>query len=109
MSPWGFSEDDTGGCMHQSSPDSAGQRALAELLNTAMHHYRQGDLPQTELLCRHVLDLYGDHPAANMLLGLIALAIGLPEFAVNYLERVCNADPSNIIARENLQVARNRQ
>jgi len=95
--------------MSQSNQNSARQRELTELLNTAMHWYRQGNLPQTELLSRHVLHLYGDHPAANMLLGMIALAIGLPEFAISYLERACCADPSSTVARENLILARNRQ
>jgi len=94
--------------MHQFPPDSGAQHSLADLLNTAMHCYRQGNLPQTELLSRHILKCYGDHPLANTLLGMIALNIELPGLAADYFKKAVQSDPGNQDMKNNLKLAKNR-
>src|SRR5207302_11209198 len=53
-------------------PGEVGMATTAELFALAAQHHQAGDLHQTELLCRRVLETDPDHAEARHLPGVVA-------------------------------------
>ena len=84
-------------------------KELSNLIGAATQYFQRGNLPQAELICRYINRLYGEHPAVYVLLGKIALATGLYDFAETYLRRAAEVEPGDREARESLAIARARK
>ncbi len=78
----------------------------AQFLQTAEAHYKRGNLPQAEALCRHLVSM-GEHLAeVYNLLGMVSMSIGLSNHAGIYFQRALKHQPSLKIAKKNLKLAK---
>lgn len=75
---------------------------LPQLIQVALGHHRAGQLAEAEAIYRQVLAADPGHFDALHLLGLIALAVGQPEQAVQLISKALARNPSNPTAHFNL-------
>lgn len=73
-----------------------------ETIKNALRHHQAGNLTEAELLYRQVIDVDSDHPAANHLLGVIALQTGAPKAAVTLMEKSIHVNPGEAAAHQDL-------
>ncbi len=79
--------------------------SIPDAFEAATHHYQEGALPKAEELCRKVLVVEPDHADAWHLLGLIALAVGKNDAAVELVAKATSYQPQNPAYLNNLGVA----
>ncbi|HFD80811.1 MAG TPA: hypothetical protein ENK05_10555 [Gammaproteobacteria bacterium] len=77
-----------------------------KFLGAALECYRKGNLPQAEIYCRAALRNNPAQADALVLLGMIALSVGAPGFAVRHLESALALAPSHPAADKYLRHAR---
>ena len=65
---------------------------VSEALQAALAHHRAGQLGQAEQIYRQILEAHPRHAGAMHLLGLIALEIGRPALAVEWIARAIRLD-----------------
>ncbi len=74
----------------------------AETLQTALAHHQAGRLQQAEQLYRQLLQADPQHAGAMHLLGLIALQVGKPELAVQYISSAIRLNGNQAAFHANL-------
>lgn len=79
---------------------------LAGFIHAAAKSLEQDNLALSELICRHVLNEFGNNAATFSLLGAIAYRLQLTDFSIKYLEKAIHLDPANQMARDLLPKAR---
>src|SRR5579875_1395691 len=68
-------------------------RTMATAFDTAWRHYRAGQWPQAEHLCRQVIQADAGQAGAFHLLGLIAARTGRDDLALDCLHESVRLDP----------------
>jgi predicted O-linked N-acetylglucosamine transferase (SPINDLY family) len=76
-----------------------------QMLQTALRHHEAGELHQAEIIYRHILQQNPNHPAALNLLGVIALAFGQPDPAIQLIRRAIELRPDVPDFHHNLAIA----
>jgi hypothetical protein len=71
-------------------------------LSSAAELLDSGNLPQSEIVCRDILDADRQNTAALNLLGVIAARVGAIDHSAAYFKAALNAEPKNERARANL-------
>ncbi len=89
----------------ESVPPSMSSANTAALLNTALQHHQQGQLPQAEALYRRILAAQPGHPEALHLLGVIGYQAGRHEEAVEQIGRAIASRPNVAAYHSNLGMA----
>jgi tetratricopeptide (TPR) repeat protein len=79
--------------------------SIADLIEQALQHHRQGDLSEAETFYRHILDSDPTHPDANYLLGLLKHQAGQSAAAIPFARQAVLLNPNNPYAHLNLGVA----
>jgi protein O-GlcNAc transferase len=78
---------------------------LSKLIGAAAQFFHRGNLPQAELICRYINRWHGEIPPVSVLLGQIALAAELYDYAEKYFRQAAEAEPGNREATEGLALA----
>lgn len=68
---------------------------LQGALQQASQHYNKNELPQAELLCRHVLSYLPDNPDLLLVLGRVYTRLNMPALAARELRKVVAAAPGS--------------
>jgi len=68
---------------------------IPQLLETALHHHRQGDFQPAETLYRQILQQQPTHPDALHLLGIINAQNNQPQVAVELIQQAIQVDSFN--------------
>ena len=72
------------------------------MLHVAMEHYKQGQLPEAERMCREILAKTPENSYALHLLGVIAGQVGRIEIAVQLIEKAVALHPGEAFFHCNL-------
>jgi tetratricopeptide (TPR) repeat protein len=72
--------------------------SVDQLLQEAMAAYRDGNLNQAELQCRHILEHHPDHVATIQVLAAVAGQFGVPRRGIELINRVIGQHPSHVDA-----------
>ncbi|MBF0370010.1 MAG: tetratricopeptide repeat protein [Magnetococcales bacterium] len=67
---------------------------LPEALNLAMSHQKAGRLQQAEVIYQNILKAQPNHPAANHLLGVLAIQGGRYEVATSLIKKAIQCQPN---------------
>lgn len=81
-----------------SSPD--------QILQTAIVHYKNGNIPQAECLCRYLISLKQCLPDAYNLLGMVSMSAGLTKHAAKYFQAALRHQSSHSAAKKNLKLSK---
>jgi hypothetical protein len=77
-----------------------------QLLQSALAHYSRGNLPQAEALGRYLVSMGEVLPDVYNLLGMVSMAVGLPQHAARYFQRSLKQQPSFKTAKKNFRLAK---
>lgn len=75
-----------------SSQEQGKQLSIAEAMHLAEDYQQAGQLQQSEILLRQILNQNPNHPAALHLLGVIAFQVGQTEMALGLIEKAISID-----------------
>ncbi len=76
--------------------------SVEDKLDAAQLYHRAGNLPQAEEMYREILRDHPNHPEAYHLMGLIALQVGQPSVAKEFMQVAISLDGENAKYRANL-------
>lgn len=78
----------------------------SQLLQSAIAHYNNGNLPQAECLCRYLISIKQNLADAYNLLGMVSMSIGLTGHAGRYFQAALKHQSSLTSAKKNLKLAK---
>jgi len=79
--------------------------SVAQAIDVAISHYQSGNLAAAEAICRQVLAAHPHHAEALRWIGILALAAGRPDEAVQWLSRAVAQAPENAAYHSDLGAA----